>query len=88
LFQLRNFLHYFPHRFRINELKSSSLEAEMPLTFSIYLPPDLSEAVRAEADRRGSSVARVFRDSIVSTLGIDGYREIDRRRSPREGRAH
>ncbi|MCX5517786.1 hypothetical protein OSH10_05010 [Kaistia defluvii] len=60
----------------------------MPLTFSIYLPPDLSEAVRAEADRRGSSVARVFRDSIVSTLGIESYREIDRRRRPHAGRAN
>jgi hypothetical protein len=60
----------------------------MPLTFSIYLPPDLSEAVRAEAVRKGQSVARVFRDSIVSTLGIDGYREIDRRRPPRAGRTN
>lgn len=60
----------------------------MPLTFSIYLPPDLSDAVRAEADRRGSSVARVFRDSVVATLGIEGYREIDRRRLPRSRGVH
>jgi hypothetical protein len=59
----------------------------MPLTFSIYLPPELSEAVRAEAHRRGSSVARVFRDSVVSTLSIESYREIDRRRLPRARRA-